>query len=342
MINLGLEGGGLVVTVDDEGDVAEGRYLQTWSRLNLTMGGGYFRGRQHFALSLSDRAFAPVEFEVEHTNAYAYAGVAVATNLIVLGGVGVDAFNRGELTRRQVNPKVGITWNLSARTTLRAAAFRVLRRSLIANQTIEPSHVMGFSQFYDDVDATKSRRYGVALDHAFSGKIYAGGEWSGRHLEIPTYSAVTGDVTDDDATERLGRSYLYVAAARYLAIATEYQIERLQLNPFGANEGQLARSTTHTVSTAVRIFHPSGWTGQSRLAYVRQNGLFGEFDVSPGADRFALLDLLAGYRIPGRRGIVTVEIRNVLNTPFTYQDSAPQTPRLLPRRSATVRLTLSL
>ena len=96
MINLGLEGGGLVVTVDDEGDVAEGRYLQTWSRLNLTMGGGYFRGRQHFALSLSDRAFAPVELEVEHTNAYAYAGVAAATNLIVLGGVGVDAFNRGE------------------------------------------------------------------------------------------------------------------------------------------------------------------------------------------------------------------------------------------------------
>ena len=54
----------------------------------------------------------------------------------------------------QFNPKFGITWNPVPDTTLRAAAFSVLKRTLITDQTLEPTQVAGFNQFYDDENTT--------------------------------------------------------------------------------------------------------------------------------------------------------------------------------------------
>ena len=50
----------------------------------------------------------------------------------------------------QFNPKFGIIWNPFPGTTVRAAAFRVLKRTLITDQTLEPTQVAGFNQFFDD------------------------------------------------------------------------------------------------------------------------------------------------------------------------------------------------
>ena len=66
-------------------------------------------------------------------------------------------------SRNQFNPKFGITWNPLPDTTLRAAAFRVLKRVLITDQTLEPTQVAGFNQFYDDINSTASWRYGSAI-----------------------------------------------------------------------------------------------------------------------------------------------------------------------------------
>jgi hypothetical protein len=41
-------------------------------------------------------------------------------------------------------------------TTLRAAAFRVLKRTLITDQTLEPTQVAGFNQFFDDANLTEA------------------------------------------------------------------------------------------------------------------------------------------------------------------------------------------
>ena len=49
----------------------------------------------------------------------------------------------------QFNPKFGVTWNPFTNTTLRAAAFRTLKRTLITDQTLEPTQVAGFNQFFD-------------------------------------------------------------------------------------------------------------------------------------------------------------------------------------------------
>lgn len=73
-----------------------------------------------------------------------------------------------------MNPKVGFTWEFIPGTTLRAAAFRILKRTLINNQTLEPTQVAGFNQLFDDANLTESWRYGGAIDQKSTENIFGG------------------------------------------------------------------------------------------------------------------------------------------------------------------------
>ena len=60
-----------------------------------------------------------------------------------------------------------MTWNVLPKTTLRAAAFRTFKRTLLTDQTLEPTQVAGFNQFYDDQESTDAWVYGAAVDQKF-------------------------------------------------------------------------------------------------------------------------------------------------------------------------------
>src|SRR4030067_929905 len=70
-------------------------------------------------------------------------------------------------------------------TPVRAALSRPLKRALVNGQTLEPTQVAGFNQFFDDAEGTRSWRYGAAVDHAFSGNLFGGAEYSRRKLDLP-------------------------------------------------------------------------------------------------------------------------------------------------------------
>ena len=70
-------------------------------------------------------------------------------------------------------------------TSIRAAAFRTLKRTLLTDQTLEPTQVAGFNQFFDDPDGTEAWRYGVGWDQKFSGNIFGGVEYAIRDLTVP-------------------------------------------------------------------------------------------------------------------------------------------------------------
>ena len=94
-----------------------------------------------------------------------------------------DSLDVGD--KDQFNPKFGITWNPFPATTVRAAVFRVLKRTLITDQTLEPTQVAGFNQFFDDVNGTEAWRYGGAIDQKFTKDIFGGVEFSKRDLKVP-------------------------------------------------------------------------------------------------------------------------------------------------------------
>jgi hypothetical protein len=88
--------------------------------------------------------------------------------------------------------------------------FRTLKRRLIASQTIEPTQVAGFNQFFDDPEGTDAWRYGVGIDQRFGPQLYAGSEFSKRQLLVPSEVRLQGvTIRLDEEEEQLLRFYAY-------------------------------------------------------------------------------------------------------------------------------------
>ena len=218
-------------------------------------------------------------------------------------GVSADFFD-GEafglpVSRDQVNPKLGVAWNPFPWTTIRAAAFRTLKRQLVTNQTIEPTQVAGFNQFFDDVNGTDAWRYGGAIDQRISDTLYAGAEYSRRDLERVPFQTLDDPprVGEVDWKEELARAYLYWAPHPWLALSAEYQYERFERDPAHVGVEQFTELSTHRVPLGVSFFHPSGLIARLRATFVDQNGKFGDPVNAPVVGRERPL---LGRRCPDR------------------------------------------
>ena len=66
------------------------------------------------------------------------------TNLAVTVGLSRDSYDDETIRVDKWNPKLGLRFAFDPRWTVRAATFGTVKRSLITQQTIEPTQVVGF------------------------------------------------------------------------------------------------------------------------------------------------------------------------------------------------------
>jgi tetratricopeptide (TPR) repeat protein len=332
---------------------------------------------------LSFTSTESLDASVTHTNVYLYAYLNVLSNVTFTLGASGDFFKSDGSTvtttddplcifdvtgtcvpfsgpttattsaprsKDRFNPKLGVTWNPLPDTTLRAAWFRVMKRALISNQTLEPTQVAGFNQFYDDIEATRSTIYGAAVDQKFSRTLFGGlaSTWRDLQVPIPFLDPFTGtsETVDKDWSERLIRAYLFWTPHPWWALSAEYQDEHFRRTNDGLNFG-VQEATTKKVPLGVRFFHPSGLTLGAKATYVSQDGLFQPKGGScnpclPGNSSFWLTDLVLSYRLPNRYGFLSVGATNLSDRSFQYQETDFNNPTILPRRMVYARLTLAL
>jgi outer membrane receptor protein involved in Fe transport len=260
--------------------------------------------------------------------------------------VGASAdFFEGFVKRNQVNPKLGVTWTPLPSTTLRGAAFRVLKRSLIADQTIEPTQVAGFNQFFDDGEGTESWLYGIALDQKFSETVYGGIECARRDLDTPYKDETLDEVHSVDWHEKSARAYLHWALHPWVVASGEYGYERFDRDAEYPGPGLFTETRTHRFSLGTNFFHPSGARGGVRGTFVDQKGDFVGSDgvtITHGSDHFWVLDAAIGYQLPKRLGLITIEARNLLDEKFRFEDTDPANPTIAPERVFLLKITLAL
>ncbi len=345
-----------VVDVELQQIVRRGRY-------HLVAGAGYLRINRDETLSTSQSLNPPLfppdvqvsslDSNVDHTNAYLYLNVRYPESAIWTVGASADFFRdsadvSGTEDRNQFNPKFGVTWIARPGTTVRGAVFRVLRRTLpFTSQTIEPTQVAGFNQFYDDYGGTDAWTYGGAVDQKITDSLFAGVSYSQRDLDVPIFSTGLPDpytYQRTDWKERQGRAYVSWAPDPRLALSADYLYEHQD------REASLIKEvTTNRVPLSARFFHPSGVFATVTGTYFDQSGQFFRILQSPstdtptsGSDQFWIFDASAGYRLPDRWGIVSVEGKNLFNQSFQYQDTDPYRPILQPGRTVYFKVTISL
>jgi tetratricopeptide (TPR) repeat protein len=341
--------------IDLDGYGAELQHLFRSHYISLAGGAGHFKvnGRMIDTVAFGGFPDPPLSFNRgrEHANLYLYSYVHLPKNVTLTLGASGDLYDPKQTnaeSKKQFNPKLGVTWNPFAGTTVRGAAFRTLKRTLVTNQTLEPTQVAGFNQLFDDADATEAWRYGVALDQKFSPNIYGGLEWSKRDTEVPFTSFATGQEDRSNWKDYLTRVYLFWTPHPWLAFSTEYHYERFKRSrkfTFNVREIQ-----THKVPLGINFFHPSGLSASLKPTYYNQDGKFGEgffgLPFTPGRDDFWVVDAAISYRLPRRYGFITVGATNLFDKRFKYFNtdlgSESINPRIIPDRVFFFRLTLAL
>ena len=194
------------------GNTTEIQHLYHGALFRLVSGAGYFTGDSKVD-STADTTFEPPgiipasnvisnrDQNKDHKNVYSYANIPYGDTLLVTAGASYDDLREDQTSKntangvplpaekshlgaQKLNPKFGLTWQARETTTLRAAAFRTITRSLSSSQTIEPTQVAGFNQFYDDPFGTKAIVYGLAADQVFTADVSGGVEYRWRDTQV--------------------------------------------------------------------------------------------------------------------------------------------------------------
>jgi tetratricopeptide (TPR) repeat protein len=324
--------------------------------LNLISGIGYFDINERQRAMVGTIFPPPFDFSststdlgVQHVNAYTYANINLLRNLTITAGLSFD-YLKGDPAnipggdKDQFNPKFGITWNPFVGTVIRAAAFRILKRTLITDQTLEPTQVAGFNQFFFDAGGTEAWRYGAAVDQKFTNQLFGGIEVSKRNVKIPVLdlsgpAAVTREL---DGKEFMHRSYLFWTPHPWLALRAEYSFERFENDPF---LGQPEHLNTHRIPLGFNFFHPSGLGTSLTATYYNQTGKFFRLatgDAQSATASFWTVDAGIHYRLPKRYGFITIGATNLSDKKFKYFETDLNSPHIQPKRMAFFKVTLAL
>jgi tetratricopeptide (TPR) repeat protein len=361
------------VNRNEKADSVEGQLLFRSPKVKVVGGAGYFdigttdSLALDFSSSLGFITTTANDTTDKHANLYAYSYVPLPSGLTLTLGLSGDLFDEtGTSTidtvpapaavlgkRNQANPKAGLTWSLKSGTTLRAAFFRTLTRTLVTDQTLEPTQVAGFNQFFDEPAATKAKVYGGAIDQKIGRRAFGGAEYTRRELTVPFTSIqvdpVTGEsrvtMQDLDGNERLGRAYLFAAPHPWVTFGAEYSYEKLDMNP----DLPFKYSTVKTqrVPLSARFFHPSGIGAFFGVTYFKQDGQFRTIDelgnnvFVPGERSFWVVDAGLRYRLPKRYGFLVAGVNNLTDERSTYQATDPDNLAIRPGRVVYGRVVLA-
>jgi hypothetical protein len=289
---------------------------------------------------LVDDSLTELERNTDYTNAFIYATWNPnATFSTTLAGSYIE-YDDGLVEFDEFNPKVGLTLSLPSRIKIRAAYFEYAVRPFIFRQTLEPTHINGFNQQFDDSDGSKIENYGLALEKQFSSTLFSGIEAMARDLDYFSRDQLTNTISDMDINEDILRAYLLWAPTERFSFSSEYFYEAVNRKAVGYD----VDLTTHQVPLQANYFHPSGVFFKFQPTYIKQDI---ESDLQgSGKDNFVVIDVETGYRFANKHGSVRLGIQNLCDESFQYQDSLFRSSDLeitqyQPERIGYLQLTLT-
>jgi tetratricopeptide (TPR) repeat protein len=320
----------------------EAQQLSRTDGMNIIVGLGYFEGDTKQRNTFMGKP-SSTDTDNRYSSAYIYTLSHIPHDAILTLGGSANIFKGSPRSRDQFNPKVGLLWNITPATTLRAAYFRVLSRQFASDQTIEPAQVAGFQQFFDDFEISDSTRYGIGIDQKFSPSLFGGIEASKRDVKIPYTKLPTMTVSLLDTEERQGSAYVAWTPYNWMAARADYFYEWYHQDDPTVSVSDAPKMRTQRLPLGLNFYHPSGLFAKVTETYFDQRLSVLDpitLKLTAEGDNFWLTDLTIGYRLPGRLGIVSVEVNNIFDQNFRYQDVSASYPSILPERVVYSRLTL--
>jgi Flp pilus assembly protein TadD len=340
---------------NQDGNQLEGQVQSRHGPARLVAGGGVYRIDEDFSQvqSFAGSEFEPITDPHRNTEAerlYGYGFIDWPEDTILTVGMGVVRTDSAGRRETEPTPKLGVAYRATDRLTLRGAAFRTVKSNILVQQTIEPTVVAGFNQLFDDVNGTKANQAGLGADLRLTEELALGAQILYRDISsvlLDADDAGGSDLLLEDANEFAGEAYLYWTPTDRISVSLELWGSRFRFNEDDATYAPKDIDSLRA-PLSVRYFHPSGFFAAGGVQYVWQsvtNVEEGDQERDSSADSW-LLDAALGYRLPNRRGIVSLELNNLLDQDIHWQDDAfrssdQQNRRFIPERSVMLRLNLN-
>ncbi len=349
----------------------QAQYILKYDNFNFMFGGGGYKfngNNQNTFLTSRKRLFnANLDLSGDLGEVYFYSNILWPRNITWTLGLSyvalTDAFNK-ELNRSNINPKFGFKWELTDWANLRFAAFQSNKRSLIFEQSIQPTQIAGFSQQLDDLNGTRARLYGAGIDLTPTKNLFFGFEFSARELKVPfTFTKLKPNPKPQEIITKLKfenqrekeyKAYINWTPHRNWALSAEYRLLKITRSPVthifkGSNKVNKSLPNlpvelrTTIIPFGIRYFDFSGFFASMTTTYVDQKILLGSENHD---DDFFLVDMSIGYRFPKKMGILSLQIKNMFDREFNFQDTNVQSsdltqPSFIPDRTIFGQFTLN-
>ncbi|MCP5235787.1 MAG: FecR domain-containing protein [Zoogloeaceae bacterium] len=368
-LNIDADDGSFSSFADEAGNQAEVQFLGRFRNANLIFGGSYFT-RDRF--DREDIPLATWDWDTRQQSAYALfnyttAGGSEAPALSLPGKISItggtafehlrtrvaafdanEFFGSSELKRERVSPKLGLTWTLplssDTAATLRLARFDTVKRALLADETLEPTTIAGFNQFYDDPEGTLAKTTAAGVDFALpKHRLASGIAIVRRELDTLEIDRYVPELLTDDIAERTITAYINWLASPKTAVGVTYTREVFDRNPNTFGGERIIDSRTDRVVAMIRHFMASGVSLSLEPVWIRQRGEFVTVVPSSysGNGEFVILNASVSARFQSANALISLDIQNALDRRFNYQDTDPFAPRFTPERAVFVRAVLS-
>ena len=354
-------GSGVSSTGTLEGPQLEAQQVLRCEKGSWIIGVGGFDGTEKL-----DSPFGNLSDDDQFVNGYAYFKIRDLGPLEITAGGSVEHVNspaglipprdsnilpaKVDFSETRFNPKVGVSAYLKSGTTLRAAGYYRLSPALGRIQTLEPTQVAGFNQFFEEPGGTRSLSYGAGVDQDFGRRLYGGLSWLRRELNIPEAYCSTEDpfsgcafqlpdfIAQRKSTDDYLTAYVNAPLGKRVAASVEYSSERrdfdfTHISPLGLFQDHIE---TRRFKPQVRIFFPFGlFAGVLGTRYDQEVDQFDDLTSSVRnrvESTFWTADVQVGYRFPKRYGSVVLEGRNLTDREFEFFERSTQ-DTVLPARS---------
>jgi hypothetical protein len=335
-----------------EGTQLEAQYVLRQQRVNWTAGVGHFDGEQSVSAFIPGFGTLTEAGDDTFSNGYLYARLPRLGAFDLVAGLAVEDVSAPvgllvprdsnlliadlNYTATRVSPKLAASLQAGPKTVLRAAAYSRLAPAIGRLQTLEPTQVAGFNQFFRDPGGTESINFGVGVDQQFGENFFVGVSMLRRDLDIPEASCATPNpfagcafqqaVTIDDrfSDDWIGNLYFNTTIGKRLALSVEYAYEERDFDFTQRSNNSLFEDyvETHRLRPQARLFLPGGLYASIRGSRFDQT--VDQFDDLSSAMRspieadFWVGDLEIGFRLPERWGAVSLQILNFSDREFPF------------------------
>ncbi|MCK5830315.1 MAG: FecR domain-containing protein [Methylococcales bacterium] len=322
----------------------EAQYLLNKEKLKPIFGVSYFSTNLDV---INDDKLSNIideqNINLSHLVVYSYFPYKFDFNLTATLGFSYDFFKDNNVKINQINPKLGLVWEPSSDVIFRASAFRTLKRQLITNQSIEPTQVSGFNQFYDNNRGASAWQYGIGLDYKLSKSLSSGFELIRRDVDQPVLNSPSFD-----QKENAHLAYIYWAPFKNISLSAEYHFDEVKRIRDRRSFTLAKQVITHSVPLSLNYHHSNGLSSQLSATYINQ-----DVTIRSGRDKskdrkktnFWTFDASIAYRLPKRIGQISLEATNLFNRKFRYHNMFDANgiglSRYTPERQLFVTLRLS-